>query len=40
MMKSDGYFEEQDNSNYKKGIELIEHRWKKCIELKEDYVEK
>ena len=35
-----GYFEEQDSSYYKKGIELIEHRWEKCIELKGDYVEK
>jgi len=35
-----GYFEELDNSHYKQGIEAIEHRWEKCIELKGDYVEK
>ncbi|GFW35022.1 histone-lysine N-methyltransferase SETMAR [Trichonephila clavipes] len=35
-----GYFEEQVGSYYKKGIELIEHRWEKSIELKGDYVEK
>lgn len=33
-----GYFEEQDSSYYKKGIELIEHLWEKCIDLKGDYV--
>ena len=36
----DGYFEELDGSHYKHGIEAIEHRWEKCIELKGDYVEK
>jgi histone-lysine N-methyltransferase SETMAR len=36
----DGYFEELDNSHYKQGIEATEHRWKKCISLKGDYVEK
>lgn len=36
----DGYFEELDDSHYKQGIEAIEHRWEKCIELKGDYVEK
>ena len=40
MSAVNGYFEEQDSSYYKKGIELIEHRWEKCIELKGDYVEK
>lgn len=29
-----GYFEKQVSSYYKKGIELIEHRQEKCIELK------
>jgi len=36
----DGYFEELDGSHYKQGIEAIEHRWEKCIELQGDYVEK
>jgi hypothetical protein len=35
-----GYFAELDYSQYKQGIEAIEHRWEMCIELKEDYVEK
>ena len=36
----DGYFEALDGSHYKQGIEAIEHRWEKCVELKGDYVEK
>ena len=36
----DGYFDELDKSHYKQGVEAIEHRWAKCIELKGDYVEK
>jgi hypothetical protein len=36
----DGYFAELDYSHYRQGIEAIEHRWEKCIELKGDYVEK
>ena len=31
-----GQFEEHDDSHYKQGIKAIEHRWKKCFELKED----
>ena len=33
-----GYFEEFDRSNYKQGIEAVEHHWEKCIELKGDYI--
>jgi len=36
----DGYFEALDGSHYKQGIEAIEYRWEKCVELKGDYVEK
>ena len=36
----DGYFEKFGDSHYKQGIEAIEHRWKKCIELRGGYVEK
>lgn len=39
MSAVNGYYEEQDSSSYKNGIELIERRWEKCIELREDYVE-
>ena len=34
-----GYSEELNGSHYKQGIEAIEHRWEKCIELTGDYVE-
>ena len=40
MSTVNGFFEEQESSYYKKGIELIEHRWEKCIDLKGDSVEK
>ncbi|GFU73068.1 mariner Mos1 transposase [Trichonephila clavipes] len=40
MLVVNGYFVEQDSSYYKKGIELIEHSWEKCIEMKGDYAEK
>ncbi|XP_023241076.1 histone-lysine N-methyltransferase SETMAR-like isoform X2 [Centruroides sculpturatus] len=36
----DGYFEKLDSSHYKQETEAIVHCWKKCIELKGDYVEK
>ena len=35
-----GYFEELEVSHYKQGIEAIEHRWEKCIELNGSHVEK
>ncbi|KAL1454589.1 hypothetical protein WDU94_010809 [Cyamophila willieti] len=35
-----GYFEGLDQSSYAAGINRLEHRWTKCIELKGDYVEK
>ena len=37
---ANSYFGELNDSHYKQGIEAIEHRWEKCIELKEGYVEK
>ena len=37
---ANGYFEVFDDSSYKQGIEAIEQRWEKCIELQEDYLEK
>lgn len=36
----DRYFEEVEGSFYKTGIETLSSRWKKCIELNGDYVEK
>ena len=35
-----GCFEELGDSHYKEGIQAIEQRWQKCIELKKDCVEK
>ena len=34
------YFESLDESFFKTGIVAFENRWKKCIELGGDYVEK
>lgn len=36
----DGYFASLDSDHYKHGIELLEKRWTKCVELDGDYVEK
>ena len=37
--ETNAYFEGLPKSYYKKGIEMLEKRWNKCIELKGDYVE-
>jgi histone-lysine N-methyltransferase SETMAR len=34
------YFADLTKNHYKDGIMALEHRWNKCISLKEDYVEK
>ena len=34
------YFEGLEKSYYTEGLEKLENRWSKCIELKGDYVEK
>ena len=36
----DGYFEDLEESHFQAGIEKLEKRWTKCIELRGDYVEK
>lgn len=36
----DAYFEELDSSEFYQGIEALDHRWSKCIEVAGDYVEK
>ena len=36
---TDGYFHELDKSHYLKGVQMLENRWTRCIELKGDYVE-
>ena len=36
----EGYFADLRKNHYRDGILALEHRWKKCISLKEDYVEK
>lgn len=35
----DGYFEGLQTFHYSKGIEMLKHRWTKCIESNGDYVE-
>uniref|UniRef100_A0A0K0FT80 Uncharacterized protein n=1 Tax=Strongyloides venezuelensis TaxID=75913 RepID=A0A0K0FT80_STRVS len=35
----DGYFEGLEENHFKEGIEAMESRWKKCIELEGEYVE-
>jgi len=35
-----GYFADLTKDHYRDGIMALEHRWNKCISLKEDYVEK
>jgi len=35
----EGYFSDITKNHYKDGIMALEHRWNKCISLKEDYVE-
>jgi histone-lysine N-methyltransferase SETMAR len=36
----EGYFVDLTMIQYRDGIMALEHRWNKCISLKEDYVEK
>ncbi|KYQ51718.1 hypothetical protein ALC60_09165 [Trachymyrmex zeteki] len=36
----DAYFAKQDAQYYLNGLKGWEHRWKKCLDLKGDYVEK
>ena len=36
---TEAYFEANDKSLYKKGIEMLEKYWNECITLEEDYVE-
>ena len=36
----EGYFVDLKENHYRDGITALEHRWNKCICLKEDYVEK
>jgi hypothetical protein len=36
----EGYFADLMKNHYRDGIMALEHRWKNCISLKGDYVEK
>jgi hypothetical protein len=36
----EGYLADLTKNHYRKGIMALEHRWKKCISLKGDHVEK
>lgn len=39
IAETEAYFEEKDTSFYKKGIEMLEKRWKNCIALEGEYVD-
>ena len=34
------FFEDQDESFYTTGIQALQHRWKKCVDRRGDYIEK
>ena len=34
------FFESQEENFYSTGIQALEHRWKKCVDCRGDYVEK
>ena len=38
--KTEGYLEGFDKSYYLEGIEKLEDRWTRCVELKGEYIEK
>jgi len=40
IAETEAYFEGLDKSYYSNGLKKLENHWIKCIELKEDYVEK
>jgi hypothetical protein len=37
---AEGYSADLEKNYYRYGIMALEHRWNKCISVKEDYVEK
>jgi len=37
---AEGFFEEQDETFYTSGIQVLQHRRKKCVDRRGDYVEK
>jgi len=37
---TEAYFADLEKTYFSDGLKKLEHRWVKCIELKEDYVEK
>ena len=39
IAETEAYFKAKDKSFYKKGIEMLEKRWDKCITLEGDYVD-
>ena len=39
IVESETYFDSEDESFYKKGIEKLEKRWNECITLKGNYVD-
>ena len=39
IAETEAYFKSKDESFYKKGIEMLEKRWNKCITLEGNYVD-
>lgn len=37
---TEAYFAELEKTYFSDGLKKLDHRWVKCIELKEDYIEK
>ena len=40
MEAVDDFLEEQDAEWYRRGLQKLEQRWTKCIDVRGDYVEK
>ena len=40
ILQTNTYFEYLEKSYFLEGIQKLEKRWTKCIELKDDYIEK
>lgn len=40
IAETNAYFEGFEKTYFREGINMLEKRWKKCIDLKGDYVEK
>ena len=39
IAETEAYFENKDDSFYRKGIEKLDKRWNECITLEDNYVD-